>query len=266
MYACEPSTDIAQAWLNALDHLIENGGHETNLIVTIGPSPTEEVAVRKQVDLLLKTDSGPTLESVRKVANTIFPIDFYRPQLGKNAEAHLYCMARRARIVHIRSNRVGTYFDRLIDYRSEDETINQLEHAIKNIRTLFNSIANRKRPSANYLEIAVDDPIIDKMCDCSLRVQIPGVNTNIMGFPCLSHISLTLFRGCLNMTATYRNQDFIRKAYGNYVGLSDLLRFICETSGAEVGELVCVATHGYTRIGKLKARELLGACRKVMIA
>ena len=42
--------------------------------------------------------------------------------------------------------------------------------------------------------------------------------------------------------AVYRHQYLITKAYGNLVGLSRLMHFLCEQTGAECGELVVHAT------------------------
>ena len=88
-----------------------------------------------------------------------------------------------------------------------------------------------------------------------------------MGFPCLSHISLTLYKGRLNMTALYRNQHFIRKAYGNYLGLSRLLRFICREVGCEAGALVCVAAHADAELGngKRDINKLVLDCREAAL-
>ena len=44
-----------------------------------------------------------------------------------------------------------------------------------------------------------------------------------MGFPCLSHVSLSLQKGVVHMTAIYRNHEFIKRGYGNYVGLGRVL-------------------------------------------
>jgi thymidylate synthase len=63
-----------------------------------------------------------------------------------------------------------------------------------------------------------------------------------LGFPCLVHVDLTLYQGRLNMHATYRHQYLITKAYGNAVGLSQLLGFICHQTGRPAGELVIDAT------------------------
>src|SRR5262249_18505243 len=62
------------------------------------------------------------------------------------------------------------------------------------------------------------------------------------GFPCLTHVDLTLHRGRLHATAVYRHQYLIDKAYGNLLGLSWLLQFLCQQTGYQLGELVVHAT------------------------
>jgi hypothetical protein len=51
-----------------------------------------------------------------------------------------------------------------------------------------------------------------------------------------------LYQGRLHATAVYRHQYLIDKAYGNLLGLSWLMQFLCQQSGFEVGELVVHAT------------------------
>ena len=78
--------------------------------------------------------------------------------------------------------------------------------------------------------------------------DVPGVQVyaatdqRTRSFPCLTHIDLTLFQGRLHATAVYRHQYLIDKAYGNLLGLSWLMHFLCQQSGFEVGELVVHAT------------------------
>ena len=55
-------------------------------------------------------------------------------------------------------------------------------------------------------------------------------------------MDLTLHDGRLHCLAVYRHQYFIEKAYGNMLGLSALLHFLCQQSGYEPGELVVHAT------------------------
>jgi hypothetical protein len=65
------------------------------------------------------------------------------------------------------------------------------------------------------------------------------------------------------MNATYRNQTFITRAYGNYIGLAGLLRFIAAETGAQPGEVQVVATHADAELsfGKRAVNELVERCR-----
>jgi hypothetical protein len=122
-------------------------------------------------------------------------------------------------------------------------------------------------------EIAVSDVAEDGALEseagglttAELRIQRPGQDRHIMGFPCLSHISLTLEHGRLHLAATYRNHHFIRKAYGNYLGLIWLLDFLAHESGCQVGEILCLSTHADgefgLRGGKTAIKQLIRGCR-----
>jgi hypothetical protein len=98
-----------------------------------------------------------------------------------------------------------------------------------------------------------------------LRVYDALMDQNIMAFPCLSHVSVTLFEGRIDLTATYRSQHFLTKAYGNYVGLANLQAFIAAEVGAEVGELICIATNAAlgltTGVGKRALSDLIDQCQ-----
>ena len=47
----------------------------------------------------------------------------------------------------------------------------------------------------------------------------------------------------LCMLAHYRNHFFFERAYGNYLGLGRLQRFIADAAGLEPGPLTCVSGH-----------------------
>jgi hypothetical protein len=243
-----------------MEHLIACGGSDSNLVIAIGPGCKEVPAVREAIDRFIARYESRRVRRVRKVADTIFPVDFYIGPAGLEAREHVYAMQRLASQIERRCIRRGTYFDRLIDWpgtlRAEDEPFrNQLEYRLSRLKTAW----DRGVRTSNITELAVSMPTDSEECDCNdcgyvahgdLRVQDPLMDKTTIGFPCLSHISLTLLRGHLNLTAIYRNQHFITKAYGNLVGLADLLCFCCAEIGCEVGELVCVATHADAELGK----------------
>jgi len=51
--------------------------------------------------------------------------------------------------------------------------------------------------------------------------------------------------GTIDLFAVYRNQDYFNKALGNFVGLADLLNFVCQQSGRRPGKLICNAAHAF---------------------
>ena len=264
------ASNISTAWLEAMQYLVENKGKASNLIVAIEQGQ-ENMAIRARLNSFLK-DNGALNHNVRAVADTVFPIDFYISALGEHAPKHLYYLQSQAR--RMESRAIGrTYFDRLIEWPTSGKPLNQLE----NVLGRLGSAVNRGMRNLSQFEIGVSIPNEDDAENLSnletekglnLRLRCPESDKSIMGFPCLSHISLTLFEARIDMTAVYRNRFFISKAYGNYVGLRDLQNFISEQVGCESGELVCVATHAdgeynINQTRKNKIKSLLTECQNL---
>ncbi len=154
----------------------------------------------------------------------------------------------------------------MIDWPTSKVRTNQLERIITRLQRNLTRI----NPLSSIYELSVggseDYPSQENTAD--IKIRRPDKDTGIMGFPCLSHISLVLSKGRLNMTALYRNQHFIRKAYGNYLGLSRLLRFICREVGCEPGTLVCIAAHADAELskrGKRDIKKLVQDCREALL-
>ena len=257
-----------------MEYLLETDGEAADLIVQIEGGEDDD-AVRGELDQLASTQPGGRLASVNRVADTIFPIDFYTGGTGPEQREHLYKMQRYA--ARIEQRFIGqTYFDRLIDwpYRlDEDEhtkTWNQLEYRIGRLQTAWDG----GKRTMNITELGISSGLPDDeeelyLSTGDLRTQHPSKDRTPVGFPCLSHISLSLFKGRLNLTAVYRNQHFISKAYGNYVGLARLQRFISAEVGCLVGTLVCVATHADAELGdngisRRAIPELVARCRTLL--
>jgi thymidylate synthase len=164
--------------------------------------------------------------------------------------------ARAARVHRRISGEAETYFDRLVAYPGVDgQPVNQLEEQVRRLQGQIGV----KGPKSSAYEIGICDPT-------DLRIYIPGKDHKYMGFPCLSHISLTLHGGAVHLTALYRNQGFVRKAYGNYVGLARIGRFFATEVGVRLGEIMCVATHADAELdvaGATRLRELVQRCRSV---
>lgn len=261
MKAIDANT-LSEAWVVALEYLIDRpNGKDVNVAVAF-PGVTEDPAVREVIDQFLSRKAAlkpkAKIYKVETVASTLFPDSWYVPDRADRPREHLYRMQRRAARVHRRiSGESETYFDRLVAYPGPGGVaVNQLEEQVIRLRGQVRLAG----PKSSAYEIGVSST-------GDLRAQIPGSDHRYMGFPCLSHISLTLHDSAIHLTALYRNQGFIRKAYGNYVGLARLGRFLARETGVGVGEITCVASHGDIELdvaGKGELRQLITDCRAVL--
>lgn len=246
------AADVPSAWLNASNLLMKSPDQRlSNLCVAIENPMVDNTAIRDE----LRAFRSKCMRAGRKsphdvdaVARTIFPSEFYRAA-APDPEAHLYTLAEMTRSAlrsHPKNSR-GTYFERLVAYpptSDGNEPTNQLAGVLKWLRRA----AKAGDQYGNKYELAVFHPVRD---------------TNLQGFPCLSSVSLTLSRGILSATALYRSQYFIDRAYGNFLGLGNLLSFLAAESGFKSGELLCVASHARieTQIfGKGRLSGLLERC------
>ncbi len=255
--------DLSAAWIAALDEVLAAGGSAVN-VITSWPALAEVPQVRQVVDdfVVARPVSKKAWRrwSTYTVANTIFPEDLYHPELGDQALGQFSEWYLEQRDLVRAVSREGEYCERLVAWEGPDgQAVNQLADVARKLAR-YADPSSRSRLSSNY-ELAIEHPLLD------LRTQMPGRNGGPIGFPCLSHISLTVDDGVVHMTALYRNQHLIRKAYGNYLGLSRLLRALCHHAGLQTGTVTVVATHAdaelYTApgFGKGDISELIRAAR-----
>lgn len=253
-------TSFSVGWLRAVEHLLgAPKGKEVNMVVGFS-TITEDPGIRATLDGFLDnsaaTRHAKSVLSVETVASTLFPESWYVPERAAEPRAHLYQCRERAARVHRRISgprEVETYFDRLVAYPTADGgTVNQLEAQVLRLQRELRHAG----PKTSAYEVGVSEP-------GDLRIQRPGKDRLMRGFPCLSHISLTLHTNATHLTALYRNQGFLRKAYGNYVGLARLGRFFAREVGVRVGEIVCVASHADVELdvtGKRALERLVADC------
>jgi hypothetical protein len=251
---------LSFAWCRAVEHLLSQPwGKAVNVVVGFS-TIDEDPGIRRAVDAFLEQTAAAkpreNVLAVESVASTLFPQSWYVPGRADEPRQHLYRMQAKAARVHRRISgpqERETYFDRLVAYPSASgETVNQLEAQVLRLQGELTHVG----PKSSAYELGVCAP-------GDLRIQQPGRDRLMLGFPCLSHISLTLHNGAVHLTALYRNQGFLRKAYGNYVGLARLARFFAIEVGVGVGEIVCVASHADAELGvagKRVLEALLGDC------
>ena len=247
--------NLSQAWARALRSTVDAGGKDINLTVSwrgsnedpqIRAAVDEFLAARRKEFLARKAKAGQwTVWSVETVANTIFPADLYLPAKGDDAIAffaELYLEGREfARAV----SPEGEYCERLVAWPGLDGPVNQLEVLSRKLRRIRDRDRGTHGALSSDYELALAHPA-DAF---DLRIQAPGLNNSPLGFPCLSHVSVTLHDGELHLAAMYRNQHLTRKGYGNYLGLTRLGSALANEAGLPLGEVVVMATHADAEVG-----------------
>lgn len=252
-----PAENLSHAWLQTLEHVVETGGYAVNVVSTVtNPLAHEDPRIRSAVDAVLVEGyrNQIRIQSIDTVAGTIFPAALYadtgltyRAGMGPDdvarldrSAADLYTAYEEIlpvlRTDHANSH--GTYFGRMVSWPSRTGGgVNQVADRITRLRRSFDT--NRTRRNVEDMVVGGEAEVIDDVVGLQTYA---ADDRRERGFPCLVHVDLTLFEGRLNMAATYRHQCLVTKAYGNLLGLSQLLGFIAQHTGFEAGELMMVAT------------------------
>lgn len=227
------AANLSEGWLQAVNALVRIDGHKAVHFVVRITDPTVEVAhIRGRAQELIDDwNSGKEISDyyhdIETTRNTLFPSVWARrhadPQeLVSHYRSHYTTSGLRG----LRANATGTYFGRIVAYpRGEGEApADQLGDTIRKVREELNTNA----PKSSRYEISIYHEATDR---------------SPMGFPCLAHLSVHLHERALNLHAVYRNEALISRAYGNYLGLAELLRYLSKACDIAVGELMVTAGH-----------------------
>lgn len=169
--------------------------------------PVETPTIRIALDQMLH-DIGK--RDCENVAFTIFPQKHYQLSGGERADFfELYREAfPRIQELNPRNNRKGSYFQRLVDYEGGNVGFNQLDW-------ILNEYERNPSTRRSKWQATTFDPYRDFSSTAQLE------------FPCLQQVSFTFSdNDGLIVNAFYATQQIIRKAYGNYLGLSRLGKFM----------------------------------------
>lgn len=225
----ESKEGIGHAWTHAFFELMRPGLSKRHpAVVTMNNLESireiENCAVRAELDKHLKIFGEKT---VGTVANTIFPRSLWLPNIANDADA-LFKRYERAwpKISQCQQNRKGVYFRRLTAYAADGytgEPVNQLQTIIDT----FKKGVHRK----SALQASIFDPSRDH------------TNEPYGAFPCLQHVTFTpLEKGKLSVAGFYARQLHFEKAYGNYLGLFNLGKFMAKHLELELSQVICVAS------------------------
>jgi len=223
--------NLSRAWAKAFLETMEKGGSTRHpSVVTINLTDGEDVedkAIRSLLDIELKKFGK---NSCLTVANTIFPTSMWNPNIP-NDDVELYKRYERTwpGIRKCPANRNGVYFRRLTAYQPKVAENEPLPPAVNQLKSVIDTYAG-----GNHRKSALQAAIFDPTRDHSNQRQ--------KGFPCMQQVAFTpLPNGGLSITGIYATQLQFEKAYGNYLGLYWLGRFMAKHLNMNLRQVVCMA-------------------------
>lgn len=251
------SPNLSYAWGHALIRAVNTSKRELcPLIVSVGPFksplPEEDNQIRGALEKELKRQKKNPCDVSGMV---IFPHRIWtrrgRPQYEKFS---VFCTRKlfpRLKKLN-RSNRHGTYFQRMMAYRGckgeEVVEVDQLGHMIDLLR-------KNRRPRQSALQISCLDPVKDH------------TGQTRRGFPCLQQVSLSYDdAGGLAVTGYYPTEFIFDRAYGNYLGLCHLGDLIAHETGLTLRRMSCfIGRPECGSVSKKSLKPLVELVRKRLI-
>jgi hypothetical protein len=252
MDTCLKAKNISALWATAFLELLSPGrrsGPMSLIVRGIAPSgPSEDFQLKSVLDMLMKDKGELTNE---QVAFTIFPNNLYK--IVNRERGELFSLYN-ASFPHYQAekkqlNRRGLYFERLIHFDGDTAASNQLEWIIGQHKS-------RTGVRQSMYQAAIFDPRRDHVADARLV------------FPCLQHISFVPNGTTLVMNAFYATQQFLNKAYGNYLGLGRLAAFMATEMNFQNADLqVYVGVPKLEGLAKTseEAKRLREACEHCLV-
>lgn len=230
--------NLSETWVAALNKIDQHSGSEISPLIVTLTDFTETDSIRTALDSSLNSHKLPTIETV---SATIFPDSLYEYAGYNRHEFYKTYLRNLPRIKKINSsNSNGTYFERLIAFDSSGNKINQLEIIIS---SLINGSVKRR----SKLQASIFDPAKDH------------TNKPFQGFPCLQHVTFYKSEsGGLILNSFYAIQYLYRRAYGNWLGLINLGKFVANETGLEFERLNCfIGVEHLDQLKKHEAKKLL---------
>jgi hypothetical protein len=235
-------TNLSHAWCRVLNHIIESPGKEVSPLLLCLTDFEQSAEIRQVLDSDLESDGETSIDTV---SETIFPISLY--ELCKQNRHNLYneYKTNLPRIHKLdRRNARGTYFERLIDFNGK---VNQLEIIIQ-------SVENDSSVRRSKLQASIFDPKTDH------------INGPYQGFPCLQHVTFFVSEnGGLVLNSFYAIQLLYKKAYGNWLGLINLGKFMANELKLKFEQLNCYVGVEQLEITKIQGRDLLSRMTNDMV-
>lgn len=224
-------------WKKVLLLLKENHWDLYNVMVQFPSSINCENELNKKYTSFTKAIG---ILKPKSVVYTIFPYKLYRRNRNIDTLSDKYIHKEIPHLKRMPKYGWGTYFLRMVDYNGDGNS-NQLKRII-------DAINERDRTTRAGYTIVIEKP--------------GGETVKPLGAPCLNYIAIQLekikgVRDRISLLAVYRNHDFLERAYGNYLGLSHLLKFIADQTDLEVGKITCVSSHAFVDKKKSDLKDFI---------
>jgi hypothetical protein len=237
------SGNLSLQWAEAFCRIMDPGVQAfTPLVVSVTAFgadllPVEDAEIRAALEAALR-EYGNGM-SVETVANTIFPHSFWHPGVPRGRLFTRY-QSISPRLRRDRRNVNGLYFERLTSFPGAPAAGNQLEF----ILDCYHSRVRRK-PA---LQAAVLDPAVDLPRQAGVfNVTKDLTMQRQRGFPCMQQVAFApdSDRGTMSMSAFYASQYLFKRAYGNYLGLCRLGRFMAHEMGLRLERMTCYVGYAH---------------------
>lgn len=269
----------AKAWLQVVQHLLrlpaDQKMQDYHLVIEITDPMTDTEADRlvlSEVDAFLKSVGKNPLQTV---AGTIFPNDLYRN--GTRSADQVY--ERYPNVVvpvlkRAKSWRWGTYAYRMVRRELSNGTgfVTHPKHPempLNPLREIVERLKRQANANGPAKHAAYELDLIDTFADIPL--SNPETDREIMGGPCLSHVSFKIGPDKqLHLAAFFRLHYYIQRSLGNFIGLRNLLRFAAKESELKVGSLVCISSKADIDMtskvwGKTEVQQLAARCQAIYV-
>lgn len=215
---------LSSEWLRLVSVALNSRGREVcPAVATVQCASDDDYgddALRQDLDQLLDDCSFAKTDTV---ASTIFPHFLWNPNSPRERLRERYFKI----LPRIRKqNPRGTYFERLVSYpgTKDKRGFNQLDHIIATYK------GGNHRRSALQASLVVPERDLD-------------TNAPVLGFPCLHQVGFLPNSKTkkLVVVAYYPMQYLLERAYGNYLGLIRLGKFVAAEMEFECDKLICMA-------------------------
>jgi hypothetical protein len=214
--------NLSRAWARAVQPMLQRRGPKEIAPLCVSITGFDDGVVREDARVRRALDATLThgsKQNCHTVANTLFPHSLWNPKAPREMLFKRYAFSLPRLMSASTKNRHGLYFQRMTSGWPAKHP-NQLDFVIANF-------LSRKGVRRSALQLGV----YNAHRDLTAAAQ--------RGFPCLQQISFAPLQGKLSVNAFYATQYAFERAYGNYLGLCWLGRFVAHELELDLARVTC---------------------------